>query len=110
MDMFYAVAEPNRRKIIQILARNGQLTATEIYSNFKISPQAISQHLKVLLEAKLLRMEKHAQQHIYQINPNSILELETWVKQTKKLWDDRLDRLDALLEEEKNRYSKKTMM
>ncbi|MDE1871125.1 MAG: winged helix-turn-helix transcriptional regulator [Candidatus Micrarchaeota archaeon] len=109
MDMFYALAEPRRRKIIEMLATNGQMSATEISRNFRISPQAISQHLRILLETRLLRMEKHAQQHIYRVNPDSILELEAWVRQTKKLWDARFDRLDEVLKEE-NRHSKKTKM
>ena len=107
MDVFYALAEPRRRRIIEILAHSGKLTATEICENFRITPQAVSQHLKVLLEAKILRMEKHAQQRIYQINPNSMVEVGAWTHKMEGLWNERLDRLDSLLEAEKKRSAKK---
>ena len=103
MDAFYALAEPRRRKIIEILARDGELSATQISSRFDITPQAVSQHLKVLLEAGLLEMERRSQQHIYQINPESIAELEYWLARNKQLWSDRLDNLDKLLEAEKEK-------
>ncbi|MDE1873810.1 MAG: winged helix-turn-helix transcriptional regulator [Candidatus Micrarchaeota archaeon] len=107
MDLFYAFAEPRRRLIVEMLARNGQMTATEISGNFDISPQAVSQHLGVLLQANILRMKKKAQRHIFQLNPASIRELEEWAKQTERLWDERLDRLDEVLKEEKKKNAKK---
>jgi DNA-binding transcriptional ArsR family regulator len=107
MDTFYALAEPRRRKIIEILASKGQMSATEIYNNFDISPQAVSQHLKVLLESRLLRMEKHAQQHIYEVNTESVLELEEWARRIEAQWNQRFDRLDEVLKEEKKRDGRK---
>ncbi len=107
MDIFYALAEPTRRKILELLASKGQLTATEIYDNFAASHPAISQHLKVLREAKLVKMEKHAQQHIYQINPQAMLELEDWAKQLTQLWNQRFDALDEVIKAEKEKESKK---
>ena len=61
MDTFTALAEPTRRNILEMLAANGNMPATSIYGHFKASPPAISQHLKVLREAKLVRVEKRAQ-------------------------------------------------
>jgi len=101
MDVFYALADPTRRKILELLASQGELPASEIYANFNASPPAISQHLKVLREAGLVKMEKRAQQRIYQINPQAMLELEDWTKQLAQLWNQRLDALDELLKIEK---------
>lgn len=101
MDMFSALAGPTRRKILEMLARNGQLSATEICEKFQVSPPAISQHLKVLREAKLVLMEKRAQQRIYRINPDAMLELEEWASQITQLWNQRFDALDQVLEAEK---------
>ena len=101
MDTFHALADSNRRKIMELLARDGRLTATEICGQFSVSPQAISQHLKVLREARLVKVEKKAQQRIYQINPGTVLELEGWTKQLRQLWDQRYDALDQVLEKEK---------
>jgi len=103
MDKFHALAEPTRRKIIEDLARYGQLSATEISDQFSVSPQAISQHLKVLREAKLVRVEKRAQQRIYRINLEAMVELEKWVEQVRQLWNQRFDALDDVLETEKKR-------
>ena len=106
MDIFYALAEPTRRKILELLASKGQLSATEIYDNFTVSPPAISQHLKVLREAKLVTTEKRAQQRIYRINPDAMLELEDWAKQLAQLWDQRFDALDELVKVEKQKIGK----
>jgi DNA-binding transcriptional ArsR family regulator len=103
MDVFYALADPTRRKILELLASQGKLPASQIYDNFSASHPAISQHLKVLREAGLVKMEKRAQQHIYQINPQAMLELEDWSKQLTQLWDQRLNALDELLKSEKEK-------
>ena len=105
MDKFHALAEPTRRKIIEMLAREGGLSATEICEKFQVSPSAISQHLKVLREASLVQMEKRAQQRIYRINPDAMLELQDWVRQLTMLWNQRFDALDRVLEEEKRKSS-----
>ena len=65
MDKFSALADPTRRHILEMLARRGQLSATEISDKFQVSPSAISQHLKVLREANLVQMEKRVQQRLY---------------------------------------------
>ena len=107
MDVFYALAEPRRRKIIELLASSGQLSAGDIYKRFDITAQAVSQHLGILLGAGLLRMRKQAQQHIYELNPESISELGDWVDMVEKQWDLRLDRLDKLLKRERKLYAKR---
>ena len=88
---------------MELLASSGQLTATEISGKFEMTPPAISQHLKILREANLVQMEKHAQQRIYRINPDAMLELEGWAKQLTDLWSQRLDALDELLQAEKKK-------
>jgi DNA-binding transcriptional ArsR family regulator len=103
MDIFSALAEPTRRSILEMLARNGQLSATDISEKFPVSPSAISQHLKVLREAKLVQMEKRAQQRMYQLNPDAMLELEAWARHMTQLWQQRFDALDMVLEAEKKK-------
>ncbi len=101
MDPFFALAEPTRRSIVEMLARQGRLSASDIAGRFSVSAPAISQHLKVLREAKLVRVEKRGQQRIYQLNPQAMLELEDWARQTRELWDEQFDALDRVLEAEK---------
>lgn len=102
MDIYEALAEPRRREIIELLAKKGRLSSTDISDNFKISPPAISQHLKVLKDAKLVDMEKRAQSRIYSINTKGLLELELWARKMKQMSEKRFNRLDALLEKMKS--------
>ena len=107
MDTFTALAEPTRRNILEMLAVNGNLSATDIYRKFKSSPPAISQHLKVLREARLVRVEKRAQQRIYYINPEPMQELEKWVHRFAAQMEERYQRLDEILETEKQQLKPK---
>jgi DNA-binding transcriptional ArsR family regulator len=103
MDMFVALADPTRRTILEILATSGELSATALYEHFPVSPQAVSQHLKVLREAHLVEMEKRAQKRLYRLNPETLSEFEAWVTQTKQRWSERFDALDAVLEREQKK-------
>ncbi len=104
--LFYALAEPTRRDIIELLASNGQLSATDISDNFAVSAPAISQHLKVLREANFVRVEKRAQQRIYRINPEAMSEVEGWVQEMTRQWSARFNVLDKILEAEKRKLKK----
>lgn len=106
MDPFHALAEPTRRRIVELLAQEGALSATDIHGRFDVSAPAISQHLKVLREAGLVSVEKRAQQRIYRVNPEAMLEVEQWAKRLREMWDRRFDALDALLKEERAKSPK----
>jgi DNA-binding transcriptional ArsR family regulator len=101
MDMFAALADPTRRTILELLATNGELAATAIFERFPVSPQAVSQHLKVLREAHLVEMEKRAQKRVYRLNPQTLSQFEAWVQQMQQRWSERFDALDTVLESEK---------
>ena len=85
---------------MEILAHRGQLSASQICEEFDVTPQAISQHLRVLREAKVIRMEKKAQQRLYAFNPQSVNQIQVWAAEMAKIWNSRLDRLDKALKEE----------
>ena len=106
MDVFSAIAQPTRRSILEMLAEGGQLSASDISRRFRVSPPAISQHLKILREARLVRMHKHRQQRIYQVNPEAVQQVEEWAKGVEALWKDRFGRLEALLQEEETAETK----
>jgi DNA-binding transcriptional ArsR family regulator len=99
-DIFSALADPTRRSILEMLAGSDGFPASEIHDKFQASPQAISQHLKVLREANLVHVEKRAQQRIYRINTEAMVEFEEWSKNMRQRWSRRLDRLDAVLRSE----------
>ncbi len=100
MDTFSVLAEPRRRRVVEILAHRGQLSASQICDEFDVTPQAISQHLRVLREANVIRMEKSAQRRLYTFNPQSMNQIQGWVAEMAKTWNTRLDRLDKSLKEE----------
>ncbi len=106
MDMFVALADPTRRNILELLASRGELSATAIYERFPVSPQAVSQHLKVLREAHLVEMEKRAQKRVYRLNPQTLSQFEAWVQHTKQMWEERFAALDTVLEREKKKLVK----
>ena len=106
MDMIAALADPTRRNILELLATNGELSATAIYKKFPVSPQAVSQHLKVLREAHLVEMEKRAQQRLYRLNPHTLSQFEEWVQQMQQRWEERFSALDTVLEREKQKLVK----
>ncbi len=105
--LFYALADPTRREILELLVANGKMSATELYENFSTSHPAVSQHLGVLRQADLVRLEKFAQKHIYSLNLNGISELDRWVDQFRDLWDQRFGELDRVLEKEKRKDRKR---
>ena len=106
MDAFAALADPRRRQIIELLANAGRLSATDISDRFQITPSAISQHLKILREARLVAMEKRKQQRIYQINPQAMSEVEGWAQKMTERWQARYSALDEILETEKQKLKK----
>lgn len=101
MDSFAVLAEPRRRRVVEILAHRGTLSASQICDEFDVTPQAISQHLRVLREANVIRMEKSAQRRLYAFNPQSVNPIQLWAADMAKSWNRRLDRLDRALKEEK---------
>lgn len=98
MDTFTALAEPSRRRIMEMLAARGNMSASDIYKKFKSTPPAVSQHLKVLREANLVRVEKRAQKRIYYVNPEPMEELERWIRQFAARTEERYQALDKVLE------------
>src|SRR5580658_7023721 len=100
MDTFAVLAEPRRRRGVEILAHRGKLSASQICDEFDVTPQAISQHLRVLREANVIRMEKSAQRRLYAFNPQSMNQIQGWAAEMARIWNSRLDRLEKALKEE----------
>jgi DNA-binding transcriptional ArsR family regulator len=98
-QLFSALAEPSRRKVLEMLAAKGEMSASEICEEFELTPQDISRHLRVLRESGLVLVEKRAQQRIYRVNEDTILLLEDWARQVAH----RLDALDAVLKTRKKK-------
>lgn len=102
MHTFTALADPTRRRIVEMLAQ-GSLSAGDIAARFTTSAPAISQHLKALRNAHLVRVRPVAQQRIYELDPAGIGELSQWLQSIQAFWAPRLERLEAALKEPPHR-------
>jgi DNA-binding transcriptional ArsR family regulator len=99
MQSLSAIADPTRRRIVEMLAVR-ERTAGEIVDEFDISAPAISQHLNVLREAGLVRTRVEGQSRIQALNPAGFDGLEAWLQKTREVWSRRLDILERELRAE----------
>ena len=99
MDAFEAIAEPNRRRILDLL-RAGERPAGEVVEALAISQPGVSKHLKLLREAGLVRMRADGQRRLYSLAPGQLGEVEAWLASHRDYWKGRLDALEAHLERE----------
>jgi DNA-binding transcriptional ArsR family regulator len=90
---FAALADPTRRAVVELLAR-GPLTSGEISRRFTISPSAVSQHLRVLREARLVRARAAGQQRIYELDADGLAEIEEWLDGIGPAWRKRLEAIE----------------
>jgi DNA-binding transcriptional ArsR family regulator len=99
MDRFAALGDSTRRRIVGLLSE-ADLRAGDISAHFDTSPPAISQHLKILREAGMVRVERRGRERIYSLDPDGLAAMEAWVSETRRQWNGRLDRLAEMLKEE----------
>lgn len=97
MSPFEALAEPNRRRILDML-REGERPAGDMVDALAISQPGVSKHLKLLREAGLVSMRADGQRRLYRLERQGLSELETWLAPYRRAWADRLDALEAHLE------------
>ena len=93
-----ALADPTRRAILAKLAL-GESSVKELAQPFAMSLPAVSKHLKVLERAHLIERGREAQWRPCRLAPEPLKDVATWLEQYRKLWDARLERLDAYLKE-----------
>lgn len=96
-DIFQAVADPNRRTLLDLLL-DGPRPVQELGAHFDISLAAISQHLKVLLDAGLVSREARGKYRYYHAEPAALQQVHDWTAQYRDFWEDRLDRLGGYLD------------
>jgi DNA-binding transcriptional ArsR family regulator len=101
-DVFQAIADPTRRKIL-ILSASKARTPNELAEHFNKSRQAISKHIKILTECKLLKQEYSGREIYYNLNPKKIKEIDNWLEPFRLLWEERFNELDKLLNTNKNK-------
>jgi DNA-binding transcriptional ArsR family regulator len=109
-DVFRAIADPNRRAILGLLAHQ-KLTLNGVAENFPISRPAISKHVKILAECGLVVTRQRGRERYCEARLERLNEVSDWIERHRKIWAARLDRLDEYLSElqtrEKNHARKK---
>ena len=99
MKSLLAIADPTRRRIVELLAER-ERTAGELVEEFDVSAPAISQHLNVLREAGLVITRAEGQSRIQSLNPAGLDEVDAWLERTRSIWSSRLDALERELRAE----------
>jgi DNA-binding transcriptional ArsR family regulator len=99
MEAFAALADPTRRQIVELLAE-GERSAGEIARQFTMTQPAVSQHLRALREAGLVRVRNDAQRRMYSLNPRGLREIDAWVSRYRAFWITHLDALERALDDE----------
>jgi len=108
MQSILAIADPTRRRIVELLAVSDR-TAGELVGEFEMGAPAISQHLKVLRQAGLVTVRAEGQSRVQALNPDGFGDLEAWLEKTRSVWSRRLDALERELraEDEANEQKRK---
>jgi DNA-binding transcriptional ArsR family regulator len=107
-DVFQAIADPTRRKIIDLIA-NDAMTLNAIAEKFDISRPAISQHIKILAECGIIEIEQKGRERYCKIQPRSLIPAFLWMEQHQKQWEEKLDSFENYLNklQAKNKKQKK---
>ena len=101
-DIFNAVAEPQRRRILEVL-RPGDRSVTDLARVLCMTQPQASKHLKVLKEVGLVHAREVGKQRLYHLNGDALKPLSDWIRSFEDLWTERFDQLDELLDELKAR-------
>lgn len=100
-DVFQAIADPTRRAIILLIALNS-MTPNAIAEHFSISRQAVSKHLRILAECQLVKTEQTGREILYELNASKMKEVDKWLEQFRKIWENRFNQLDKIFANIKN--------
>jgi DNA-binding transcriptional ArsR family regulator len=102
---FHALADPTRRAVLDLLRRGSQ-PAGQIAQAFPISRPAISKHLRLLRRAHLVQERRQGRHRLYQLNPEPLKGVDSWLEQYRVFWQANLNSLKAFVEAE---YAKETV-
>ena len=98
MSTYAALAEPNRREILDLL-RVGERSVGDIVDRMTLSQPGVSKHLKVLREAGLVDVRSQGKQRLYALRSQPLAEVDAWLEPYRAFWSERLDALERHLEE-----------
>ncbi|MCM3166202.1 ArsR/SmtB family transcription factor [Peribacillus frigoritolerans] len=99
-DIYVAIADPTRRKLLRLLADVEELPLNELTVHFEMGRTAVSKHLAILKEAGLVISRKVGRETRYRLNAGPLREIEDWVSFYRRFWSERILLLNQILEEE----------
>jgi DNA-binding transcriptional ArsR family regulator len=99
---FQMLADPTRRRIVEAL-RSGETQVGDIVEKAGIHQSGVSRHLRILHEAGFVAVRPDAQRRLYSLRPEPFRELDQWLASYRSLWEGRLDRFGAALEQRRKR-------
>lgn len=97
MTVFEILAEPNRRRIVELLGEQ-ERPVGELVDALAVSQPAVSKHLRILREAGLVEVRAVAQQRLYRVRPQPLQALDAWLEPYRRMWNASLDRLERHLD------------
>lgn len=95
-DVFHAIADPTRRAILSLIALQA-MTPNALAEHFATTRQAVSKHIKILTECQLVKQEQSGREIYYHFNADKMKEVDEWLKPFRKMWEDRFNQLDIVL-------------
>ena len=98
VETFAALGEPSRFRIVELL-RAGPRPVNDIGERLQLTQPQVSKHLRVLKDAGLVDVQPRAQQRLYELRPQRLRQMHTWLERYRQLWDARFEQLDELVEE-----------
>lgn len=101
-DVFQALADPTRRAILLLLVGQA-MTPNALAENFQVTRQAVSKHIRILSECKLIKGKPMGREIQYKATPDCLHDLEHWISEFKVLWGKRFEALDEILNAQKNK-------
>ena len=96
-DVFHAIADPNRRRLLDLLI-GVERPVQELVAQFDITFAAVSQHLRVLRETGLVSMRARGRQRLYTARPDALRQVYDWTSRYRDFWEDHLDQLGDYLD------------
>jgi DNA-binding transcriptional ArsR family regulator len=99
-DIFAVLANPVRRRILELL-RGRPYTVNHLVDEFQLHRPAVSEHLQVLRNARLVRDERRGRERFYHLDPSRLVEVDEWLKPFERYWRERMQTLNAILDEDR---------
>jgi DNA-binding transcriptional ArsR family regulator len=97
-DVFNAIAEPRRRELLDELA-DGERSVNELVASLGLTQPLVSKHLRVLREVGAVRVRDDGRRRLYSVDANALRPIHDWVSNYERMWSERLNALDTVLDE-----------